>query len=184
MQARSFDMSGTTIELNNTYVGSGKIETDTSWWGRFELPKAKGTFTIPAQLDAHVQMSLRDSRPVVVFLAAKRGVVKWFKNLLTVPNIQASADVKMQGKMVQVQNLAMTGDRFEILGDLDIAQRRLGGVFYARLRNLSVAVELRDDRKKWKLTNSKAWYEKHWQSMMEDLLNPHNNSTIITAAST
>ena len=57
----------------------------------------------------------------------------------------------------------MTGDRFEILGDLDIAQRRLGGVFYARLRNLSVAVELRDDRKKWKLTNSKAWYEERKQ---------------------
>jgi hypothetical protein len=159
MQARSFDMSGTTIELSNTYVGSSKIETDTSWWGHFELPKAKGTFTIPAQLDARVQMSLRDSRPVVVFLAEKKGVVKWFKNLLTVPNIEASADVKMQGKMVQVQDLAMTGDRFEILGDLDIEQRRLGGVFYARLRNLSVAVELRDDRKKWKLTNSKAWYE-------------------------
>lgn len=160
MQARSFDMSGTTIELNNTYVGSGKIETDTSWWGRFELPKAKGTFTIPAQLEARVQMSLRDSRPVVVFLAEKKGVVGWFKNLLTVPNIEARADVKMQGKMVQVDDLAMTGDRFEILGDVDILPRRLGGIFYARLRALSVAIELRDDQKKWKLTNSKAWYEK------------------------
>lgn len=160
MQARRFDMSGTTIELNNTYVGSSKIETDTSWWARFELPKAKGAFTIPAELEARVWMSLRDSRPVVVFLAEKKGVVRWFKNLLTVPNIEARADVKMQGKMIEVQDLAMTGDRFEILGDLDILQRRLGGVFYARLRNLSVAVELRDDQKKWKLTNSKDWYEK------------------------
>lgn len=159
MQARRFDMSGTTIELSNTYVGSGKIETDTSWWGRFELPKAKGTFTIPAQLEARVRMSLRDSRPVVVFLAEKKGVVGWFKNLLTVPNIEAQADVKLQGKMVEVDDLAMTGDRFEILGDLDIVPRRLGGIFYARLRNLSVAIELRDGQKKWKLTNSKAWYE-------------------------
>jgi hypothetical protein len=160
MQARSFDMSGTTVELTNTYVGSGKIETDTSWWGRFELPKARGTLTIPAQLEARVRMSLRDSRPVVVFLAEKKGVVKWFKNLLTVPNIEARADVKMQGKMVEVEDLEMTGDRFEILGDLDILPQHLGGIFYARLRNLSVAIELRDGQKKWKLANSKAWYEK------------------------
>jgi hypothetical protein len=163
MEARAFDMAGTTIEFSNGYVGSNRIETETDWWARFELPKGNGQFTTPAQLDARIQMSLRDSRPLVVFLAEEKGIVRWFKNMLTVKDIQARADFRMEGKAVEVEDLEMTGDRFEVLGELDIFSRQFAGVFYARLRDLSVAVELRPGQKKFKLSKSKPWYEKRRQ---------------------
>ncbi|MFQ5936369.1 MAG: hypothetical protein ACE5LB_08180, partial [Acidiferrobacterales bacterium] len=163
VESRTFDMGGTKVELRNTYVGAGKLGTDNSWWAQFELPKGKAQFTTPAQLDAKIQMSLRDSRPLVVFLAEKKGVVRWFKNLLTVEDIRARADFKMEGKAVEVTDLEMTGDRFEVLGELDIFARRFAGVFYARLRDLSVAVELTEQKKKWKLSKSKPWFEKRRQ---------------------
>lgn len=163
MEARAFDMAGTTIEFSNGYVGSDKIETETGWWARFQLPRGEGRFTTPAQLDARIQMSLRDSRPLVVFLAEEKGIVRWFKNMLTVKDIQARADFKMEGKAVKVEDLEMTGDRLEILGDLDIFSRQFGGVFYARLRDFSVAVELRPGQKKFKLTKSKPWFEERRQ---------------------
>ena len=163
MEMRLFDMAGTTIEFNNGYVGSERIETQTGWWARFELPKGKGQFTTPAQLDAHIKMSLRDTRPLVVFLAEEKGIVSWFKNMLTVQDIEARADFRMEGKAVVVEDLEMRGERFEVLGELDMFSRQFAGIFYARLRNLSVAIELRPGQKKFKLSKSKPWYEKRLQ---------------------
>ncbi len=163
MEARAFDMAGTTIEFSNGYVGSKRIETETDWWARFELPKGEGQFTTPAKLDARIQMSLRDTRPLVVFLAEEKGVVRWFKNMLTVKDIEARADFKMADKVVAVENLEMTGEHLEVLGELDIFSRQFAGVFYARLRDLSVAVELRPGQRKFKLAKSKPWYENRRQ---------------------
>ena len=162
--SRTFEMEGTKVELNNAYLGSGKIGTDNTWWARLALPKAKGQFTTPAQLDARVEMRLRDLRPVVVFLAEKKKIVRWFNKLLTVKDIEAGADFKMEGKAIEVADLEMTGDRFEVLGELDIFSRQFAGVFYTRLHGLSVAVELTDTKKKWKLVNSRPWFEKRRQA--------------------
>lgn len=161
--SRTFEMEETTVELNNAYVGTGKIGTDTTWWARLELPKAKGQFTTPAQLDARVEMRLRDSRPVVVLLAEKKKIVRWFNKLLTVKDIEAGADFKMEGKAIEVTDLEMTGDRFEVLGELDIFSHQFAGVFYARLRDVSVAIEITDTKKKWKLLKSRPWFEKRRQ---------------------
>jgi hypothetical protein len=160
MEARSFDMAGTEIELTNGYISSDRLDTEPGWWARFELSKGKGLFTAPAQLDTRIKMSLRDTRPLVVFLAEKKGIVRWFKNMLTVQNIKARADFKMESEAVEVEDLEMRGDRLEVLGELDIFARQFAGIFYAQLRNLSVAVEIRPGQKKFKLSKSKPWYEK------------------------
>ncbi|GMQ76638.1 MAG: hypothetical protein BMS9Abin01_1925 [Gammaproteobacteria bacterium] len=163
MKARSFDMSGTKVELRNAYVGTAKIGTDTTWWAQLELPKGKGAFTTPAQLDARIEMRLRDSRPVVVFLAEKKGIVRWFKNTLTVKDIKARADFRMNGETIEVEDIEMTGDQLQILGELDISRREFAAVLYAQLKNLKVGIELKDGRKKIKLSKAKPWFEKRRQ---------------------
>ncbi|MFQ6021595.1 MAG: hypothetical protein ACE5NW_02635 [Acidiferrobacterales bacterium] len=163
LKARTFDIGDTKLELNNMYVGTAKIGTDTTWWARLSLPQAKMQVTTPAQLEARIEMEMRDSRPVVVLLSEKKGIVRWFKNLLTVTDIKTRADFKMDGKAVEVEDLEMTGDRLKILGELDIFQRQVAGVFYAKLRALSVAVELRDGKKKWRISKARPWFDKRRQ---------------------
>lgn len=164
MKARTFDMSGTKVEFRNAYIGTAKIGTDTTWWAELELPKGKGSFTIPAQLDARIEMRLRDTRPVVVFLAQKKGIVRWFKNMLTVKDINGRADLRMNGDSIEVEGIEMTGDQLQILGNLDIFRNEFAGILYARLRNWQVGFELKDGRKKIKLSKAKPWFEKRRQA--------------------
>lgn len=163
IESRRFDMSGTEVEFKNIYIGAAKIGTDNTWWMRLALPKGEGEFTAPAKLDAEFEMSMRDSRPVVVFLAEKKGIVRWFKNILTVKDIKAQADFKMDGQAIEVEDLEMTGEKLEILGELDIFAQQFAGVFFAQLRKLKVGVELGGGRKKFKLSKARPWFDKRRQ---------------------
>ncbi|MFQ5994642.1 MAG: hypothetical protein ACE5K1_06070 [Acidiferrobacterales bacterium] len=163
IEARRFDMSGTEVEFNNVYVGTAKVGTDNTWWMRLALPKGEGVFTAPAKLDAKFEMSMRDTRPVVVFLSEKKGIVRWFKNTLTVKDVKAQADFKMDGQAIEVEDLEMKGEKLEILGELDIFAQQFAGVFFARLRDLQVGVELGGGRKKFKLSKARPWFDKRRQ---------------------
>ncbi|MFQ5755797.1 MAG: hypothetical protein ACE5H7_06835 [Acidiferrobacterales bacterium] len=163
MKTRTFDMSGTKVEFRNAYIGTAKIGTDTTWWAEFGVPKGKGSFTTPAQLDARIEMRLRDTRPVVVFLAQKKGIVRWFKNMLTVKDINGRADLRMNGDAIEVEGIEMTGDQLQVLGNLDIFRNEFAGILYARLQNWQVGFELKQGRKKIKLSKAKPWFERRRQ---------------------
>ncbi len=159
LEERRFDFSGTRVELKDSYVGNARVATDHGWWGRVILPQARGRLTTPLQLQAQVEIEARDSRPLVVLLAARKPVVAWFKDILTVNGLLGQGQFEIGPEAVALRDLELLGDRLHVLGELDLSRERRSGVFYAQFRNFSVAVELRDDKRDWKLTNSRAWFD-------------------------
>jgi len=162
------EISGSSLDIERAAVQDRSGAVDDGWWGRLRLPAGTVTRDVtaraasPSRIEGLVEAELRDTGPFVALLEERMPKLSWIDGLLTVENVDADSQIRLEGPSLALRQLEMIGGakgRLEILGELDFDERVPDGVLFARWGKLSAALALEEGKRDWKLTRSRRWYE-------------------------
>ena len=140
-----FDISGTSISLDNVRVHGESAQFDQDdWSAEFQLNKARTIWKKPVFLHAEAEAELKDSRPFVALFTNHKGKHKWIEKMLTVEDIQGTATMTLENQRLAIPHAFTSSDRIDagVKGIIDATQRE--GIFYVRHGRLDAILEVRE----------------------------------------
>jgi hypothetical protein len=147
------------LRLDNTAVlGQPSKEP---WWAELTLPRASLRRTRPLELDGEVDLSLRDTRPLVELLAREKKLVRWVGHWLVIPDVHGTARVEMGSGGLWLDPVEIDGEHFELDARLHVDETLEEGLFYIRFHKLSLGLAVEDGRRDLDFLNAREWYDRH-----------------------
>jgi len=162
LPAKEFDLSGTTIRLDNIVdeeLSERKQEKLAAWFCDVELEQGTVTFGKPATARGHVVLQMRDTRPLVAMLKDLGVQSKVLSLMPNVKGIDGAMDVDFGKGYVEVDNLDLTGDGLEVLGWIHIQNKKANGRLFTKYGILAAGVGLDDGKAKVHLGKPRKWFE-------------------------
>ncbi len=146
---RRFDISGTRIDLKSS---------EFDWEGVISFPKSRMRLDSPMEIDAEINVEMRDTRPIVALFDAHHHVPHWVERLMTIEDINGSATLKVGEHAVEVTDMEITGKHLRALADLSLTDNTREGILYIRFRGFSLGIEMTKGKKDLKFIRPLRWF--------------------------
>ncbi len=148
-QEMLFDIAGTRVEVR---------KRNPDWSASFLFPKARMRFTDPMALDATLRLKMQDTRPLVAMFDALKGVPDWLERMMTIPDLQGTAELVGRGDQMSVRDLDVMGTSLHALADLDFENKSRDGILYLNFHGFSFGIHLLPDGKNIKIVRPLSWF--------------------------
>lgn len=161
-QTHGFRLDGTRLELSQVTlreIGEPEEKGEPGWWARLELTDGDLDWKRPFGLRSSVRLSMRDSGFFLSLFARKRNFLAWFKDLLTVQDLQARGDIRLHEGAVEISPLHVTGGKLDLRSRLRFTRESKRGDLLVRWGRFTTGIELRDGKRDFKLVRPVEWYE-------------------------
>lgn len=166
---RRFDASGSRLRLDNIQRRDEQTRGEAGWWAQLDITEGRLDWTRPLQLDARLDMALRDSGLLARLFLSRARDWEWLGRRLTVNDIRGNALLHLDDDTLQLREARLTGDSLEMLADLVFHDEAPDGSLYARLGILAAGISLDKGHPEVRLLRPRRWYERHRPSPEEDL---------------
>ena len=159
LETLEFDVSGSQLSMNQVRLTDDTGNLTHGWWARLNLPEGRMRWVAPLELDARLDLAMRDSGLLVnLFIDAARER-RWLRNWLTLGEVQGEARVLLNDDTIRLENLALQGGgRLELLANLALRESHLLGRAFARYGPLQLGIEVDGEQRRWQLRNAREWY--------------------------
>jgi len=162
LPTRQFDFSGTTVRLDNMVdktLSERKQEKLVAWYCAAALEKGDVTFGKPLTVDGSVTIEMHDTRPVMAALKRLGVGPKWLSIAPNVQNVGGTRDVDVRKGFLAFDDLVMTGDGFEALGWLHVANKTTDGRLFARFKAIKAGISIDQGKADIHLSKPRLWFE-------------------------
>ena len=140
-----FDISGSTITLDKLRVfGTEKNYDREDWSARFLLSKGHAIWKKPVYVNAEAELEIKDSRPLVAMFSNQNGKHQWIEKMLTVEDIQGTAEMRMENGQITIPHAFTSSDKVDAGAKGIINSESAEGIFYGRFRKLDAVLKIRD----------------------------------------
>ncbi|MBB3189933.1 hypothetical protein [Halomonas cerina] len=154
-----FDVSGSQLNLDDVRLMDDNGSLTQGWWARLALPEGRMRWEAPLDLDARLELAMRDSGLLVNLFIDAAGERRWLRDRLTLGEVHGKARVMLNDDTLRLEDLAMYGgNRLELLANLALRDSHVAGRAFARYGPLRLGIELDDGRRRWQLRNAREWY--------------------------
>jgi len=116
-------------------------------------------FSKPITADGPVNIKMHDTKPVVALISEFTKPPKWMSLMPNVKNVEGQLDLDMAITYTEVNNVVITGDKLELLGDVRMADKVANGRIFARYGIASAGIALTDGKAKLHLAKPRKWFE-------------------------
>ncbi|WP_010629367.1 hypothetical protein [Halomonas sp. KM-1] len=159
LESLDFDVSGSRLSLDGVRLADAGGSLSHGWWARLELPEGRMRWERPLELDAQLELAMRDSGLLVNLLVDAARERRWLRERLTLGEVHGEARVMLNDDTVRLENLAVQGgERLELLANLALRDSQLAGRAFARYGPLRLGIEIDEGRRRWQLRNARSWY--------------------------
>ncbi|PMR77823.1 hypothetical protein [Billgrantia endophytica] len=159
LEALDFDVSGSRLSLDGVRLADAGGNLSHGWWARLALPEGRMRWERPLELDAQLELAMRDSGLLVNLLVDAARERRWLRERLTLGEVHGETRVMLSDDTVRLENLAVrSGERLELLANLALRDSQLTGRAFARYGPLRLGIEIDDGRRRWQLRNARSWY--------------------------
>jgi hypothetical protein len=160
LEARRFDISGSSLELRNVRVTKpgGAVESE-DWWATFATSTGALEMREPLEAEIGVHARMRDAKPFLTALASQRKVLFWIDELVRVEDVEGRAVIVVDGHSLAARDVDISGRRLDIEGDIRVAGEERDGLLLIEYGPLSTALEMAGHEREWKLVNARRWFE-------------------------
>lgn len=159
LEALTFDVSGSSLRLDNTEIDAAGHST-TGWWAKLILTDGRLTWRRPLALEAHVDLALRDSGLLVNLYVDAARERRWLRNLLTIRDVEGSGRVVMDDHSIALHDATLRAGNSELLADLQLRDGQPQGRLLARYGLLRLGVDLGGEGTEWRWWRPQRWYER------------------------
>ena len=167
--SRQFDASGSQLRLANIQRRDEQTLGEAGWWARLGIIEGKLDWSRPLQLDAQLEMAMRDSGLLTRLFLANAREWAWLGRRLTVNDIRGDARLQLNDDTLQVRNARLTGGPLEMRANLSFHDGVPDGSLYARLGILAAGVSLEKGQPDVRLLRPRHWFERNRSAPAEDL---------------
>lgn len=159
LETLSFDISGSQLSMRNVHLQHNADNLAHGWWAQLALPEGRMRWKAPLELDARLELAMRDSGLLVnLFVDAVRER-RWLRDRLTLGEVLGEARVMLNGNAIRVENLAVYGGtRLELLANLALRDSHVLGRAFARYGPLRLGIEMDGEERRWQWRNARDWY--------------------------
>lgn len=157
------DLAGTVLDLNHISViddAPGTTLDQRGWWGQLAVRSGVVLLDKSPGVDVFLETSVRDTGPFVALFAEKQTLPPWLQKLLTLEGIKGTAHLLVEKSLLEVRGLKLSNPVLE-LGARIRRAKATQGTLYVRSGPFDVGLELKGDKKQWKLQDGKRWFEEH-----------------------
>lgn len=146
-----FDLSGTSIRLENFVDSEIKKTAKDPWWGQVDLASGQIDLGEAKTVAAKIDLKFKDSKPLMVMFGAKA--------VPRIDDLQGSIEVDMDAEMMVIEPMDFSGDKLVMLGRLGIAEGKPRGNIYVKYLGIPIAVNLTDEGTKLVMRKPLRWFE-------------------------
>jgi hypothetical protein len=160
LDAKRFDVSGSSLELRNVRVTKpgGGVESE-GWWATFATETARLEMKEPLEAEIAVRSRMRDAKPFLTALASQRKALFWIDELLGVKDVEGRAVIVVDGQSLAARDVAISGRKLDIEGDIQFTGKRRDGLLFIEYGPFSTALEMTGAEREWKLFHARRWFE-------------------------
>ncbi|MDP8999511.1 MAG: hypothetical protein M3O46_05310, partial [Myxococcota bacterium] len=150
----TFDLGGSRIDLKDVEAGGG----DPNWWASINLPSSLVSITRGVAWRSHVEVTARDTGPLVRLAVAEASVPSWAGGFLTARDLRAAMDVHVRPGAVDASNLVLTAGSLRLDGEWTKRGAKDHILLLVDAPILTVGVEKNDDDVHIQLLGARDWF--------------------------
>ncbi|MBD3852528.1 MAG: hypothetical protein IFK93_14575 [Acidobacteria bacterium] len=162
LPAKSFDLSGTTIRLDDIVdqeLSERKQKKTESWFCDVELQQGTVTFGKPMTARGRLGLKMHDTRPLVAMLKDLGVELKALSLMPNVKGIDGTMGVDFGKGYIEVDDLNLTGKGLEVLGWIHIRDKKANGRLFTKYGIVAAGVALDEGKAKVHLSKPRKWFE-------------------------
>jgi len=163
LEAQRFKISDTTVKLDNVVnLAPKKKKKDKPvepWWCSVEVEQGTVVFKKPLTASGSFNVKMLDTRAVVAMIKDITKPPKWMTLMPNVKNVDGSLNLDMGVDHTNIEDLAITGDKLEILGWMHIQKKNNNGRIYAKYKGLDTGISLDNGKGKLHVSKPRKWFE-------------------------
>lgn len=159
LEEMTFDASGTQLRIDNGSLYSENVTRDEQWWGQIDVNHGRMIWKRPLQLDAAINLQLRDSGLLVHLFVKQTQERQWLNDLLTIKDVTGESQVLLNDKSIVLRNTRIAGEKLLVLANLHLSEEKMGGGMYAKYGILGIGIELKNDERTLKIVKPRKWYD-------------------------
>ena len=162
LPAKSFDLSGTTIRLDDIVdqeLSERKQKKTESWFCDVELQQGTVTFGKPMTARGRLGLKMHDTRPLVAMLKDLGVELKALSLMPNVKGIDGTMGVDFGKGYIEVEDLNLTGKGLEVLGWIHIRDKKANGRLFTKYGIVAAGVALDEGKAKVHLSKPRKWFE-------------------------
>jgi hypothetical protein len=167
-QEMLFDISGSHLLLDNVKVaGQDKQFTKDSWYAKLILHKGQVKWIKPVQVQAKIDLEIKDSRPVVTIFSNTKDSPAWLEKLLTIENIKGNAEITLKKRQLMIPHAFASSDKIDIGAKGMITDQGTNGLFYLRYRKLDAILKIENDQHRLGILRAKKRFAEYTPDISE-----------------
>ena len=162
LPAKNFDLSGTTIRLDNIVdkaLSERKQEKLEAWFCDVELEQGTVTFGKPMTASGRLGLKMHDTRPLVAIMKDLGVESKALSLMPNVKGIDGTMGVDFGKGYIEVEDLDLTGKNLEVLGWIHIRDKKANGRLFTKYGIVAAGVALDQGKAKVHLSKPRKWFE-------------------------
>jgi hypothetical protein len=159
---KSFDFTGTTIRLDNVVgrdLSEKQEERLEAWFCEVELLEGKAVFAKPLEGAGRVRLKMFDTRPVKALLKELDAGPKGLALAPNIKEVDGTLRIDFGKDRMAVDELDLTGKKFDALGWLHIRDKKADGRLFIRYGVIAAGIALDQGKSKIHISKPRRWFE-------------------------
>ena len=154
------DFSDSSLRLFNLRVDGDKSNFDGDYWSAaLKFTSAEGSFPRPIDLAATAELTVSDTRPLVVFIDNRNNPPKWISNLMAVKDLAGEAEMTLSDGRLTIPMAFVDSEKAEVAVKGEIYRGERTGVVYARFKKIEALLKGVDGKRKIDLIKSREKFD-------------------------
>lgn len=146
-----FDLTGTSISLENVVASEIKKTQKEPWWGRMELLHGQISMVEPKSVSANIQLQFKDSKPLMALFGAKA--------IPRIDDLQGTVEMDLDSEFMVIEPMEFSGKSLVMMGKLGIGVGKPRGAIYVKYLGIPIAVNMTGEKTNLVMKKPLRWYE-------------------------
>jgi hypothetical protein len=175
MKELKLGIDHTRVELHDfDFQSVGAVEDLPPWQGRFEVTEGTVDLGDEAGIDATMELTFSDTRPLVAFLARDKPMKGWQENLLMISEVTGEGVVNVSSGTTTIRHFGVRGEKLDVRFRAAMGPDGIFGKALAKYGILKAGIGIEGDDRDLKILSPGGWYKKDDIPGMPALMPEHS----------
>jgi hypothetical protein len=175
MKELTFGIDHTRIELHDfDFESAGAVQDLPPWQGRFEVTEGDLDLGSEAGVEATLELTFSDTRPLVAFLAKDKPMKGWQENLLMISEVTGEGVARVSSGATTIRHFGVRGEKLDVRLRASMGPDGIFGKALAKYGVLKAGIGITGDDRDLKILRPGTWYKKDDIPGMPALMPEHS----------
>jgi len=155
---RRFDFTDSGLKIDMVTIEDGK-KTEKNWYFHLDISEGWLHLKDPGEMVFSAEIKMKDTRPLIAILGQEKKIFNKLKGILNFEDLEAEADIEIAANSMEIENFDIDSEGLKLKANLRVQDKKSAGILYTKFHGISIALDLRGEKKNLVLRKPLKWYE-------------------------